>query len=525
MANRLSEDGRFRVLLLEAGPDDRGNPFISIPLGFLQIMFSKRFNWQFNTEPQKHMFGRSLFQPRGKALGGSSSMNAQVNIRGGAGDYDEWARLGCAGWAYKDVLPFFLKSENYEPPLPADSRGYHRKGGPLNIAVRRYTNKLSNLFVDAGVKAGYPRNDDFNGATQDGVGVYYTYQKDGQRCSNSRAYLNDAVRARPNLRIVTGALVTRVLLENKRAVGVEYRAGKQTLRAAARREVALCGGSFNSPQLLMLSGIGPREELARHGIVVQHDLPGVGENLQDHIDIFVRVASKTHEPISMHPTYLPRTLLALAQYVFSRKGVLTSNGAEAGGFIRSDPGLAQPDLQLHFAPLLYADHGRDFKLAMSRYGYAVMIYPMHPKSRGRVSLRSADPADAPKIDPNYLSDPDDLGLLVRGIRRVREILRQSPFLPHHAFEMEPGDARKTDEELAEWICKGGESAYHPVGTCKMGTDATAVVDPRLVVHGISGLRVVDASIMPTLVGGNTNHPATMIGEKGSAMTLEDHAPS
>lgn len=522
VANRLSENGQHQVLLLEAGPDDRGNPFIATPLGFLQIMFSKRFNWQFNTAPQQHMGGRSLFQPRGKTLGGSSSMNAQVNIRGNAQDYDDWARQGCNGWSYREVLPYFLKSEHYEPEVPPGSEAFHRQGGPLNVAVRRYTNKLSELFVAAGELAGYRRNTDFNGATQEGVGHYYPYQKDGQRCSNARAYLNEQVRARPNLHIVTNALVTRVLLEGKRAVGVEYRVGKHTHRALATREVALCGGAFNSPQLLMLSGIGPQEELTRHGIPLAHALPGVGQNLQDHIDIFVRVACKSREPISMHPTYLPKALAAIAQYLFTKRGVLASNGAEAGGFIRSEDGLATPDLQLHFAPLLYADHGRDFKLAMSRYGYAVMIYPLRPRSRGHVSLRSANPADAPWIDPNYFADREDLNLLVRGIRKVREILKQPPFAAHHAFELEPGDGRQTDAELAEWVLKGAESAYHPVGTCKMGQDAMAVVDARLRVHGVEGLRVIDASIMPTLVSGNTNHPATMIGEKGAAMVLEDH---
>lgn len=522
LANRLTACGRYSVLLLEAGPDDRGNPFISTPLGFLQIMFSKRFNWQFSTEPQQHLNGRRLYQPRGKTLGGSSAMNAQVNIRGHASDYNHWAQLGCSGWSYHDVLPYFQRSENYEPPVEAGGEQYHGKGGPLNIAVRRYTNKLSTLFVDAAAAAGYARNIDFNGATQDGVGMYYAYQQGGERCSNARAYLAPAL-TRTNLTIITEAHVTHVLLEGKRATGVEFQRQGALQRVQARREVLLSGGAFNSPQLLMLSGIGAHEELGKHGIALLHELPGVGQNLQDHIDVFVRVACKSREPISMHPSSLGRTLWAIVQYVFRRRGVLTTNGAEAGGFIKSQDGAPIPDLQLHFAPLLYSDHGRNLKLAMSGYGYAVMIYGVRPSSRGRVGLRNADPLAAPAIDPNYLSDPDEVAQLVRGIRKVREILAQAPLAPHHAHEMEPGDKLQSDAELVEWVRRSAETGYHPVGTCKMGTDAMAVVDARLRVHGIEALRVIDASIMPTLVGGNTNHPATMIGEKGAAMILEDHA--
>lgn len=521
VANRLSEDGRHSVLLLEAGPDGRKNPFISIPLGFIQIMFSRRFNWQFYTAPQAHMGNRSLYQPRGKTLGGSSSMNAQVNIRGNAQDYDDWARLGCEGWSYKDVLPYFRKCENYEPEPAAGGADFHGKGGPLNVAERRYTNPLSRVFVEAAVKAGYPENTDFNGARQDGVGQYHTYQKGGERCSNARAYLEPA-RSRPNLTIVTDALVQRVMFEGKQATGVEYRVGRSTEQARARKEVVLCGGAFNSPQLLMLSGVGPQDQLAKHGIPLLHELPGVGKNLQDHIDVFVRIGSKTHLPISMHPTYLPRAVAGIFQYLFSRRGVLTSNGAEAGGFIRSRDSEALPDLQLHFAPLLYSDHGRNLKLAMSRYGFAVMIYGLRPVSRGTVELRSKRPEDAPLIDPNYFSGKEDVDQLVRGIRLVRKILDQAPFAPHYEMEMEPGAQLQSDSELSDWVRRNAESAYHPVGTCKMGTDPMAVVDARLRVHGLTGLRVIDASIMPTLVGGNTNQPATMIGEKGAAMILEDH---
>ena len=520
VANRLSECGRHSVLLLEAGPESRRNPFVNMPLGFLQLIFSRRVNWQFNTEPQRHMYGRALYQPRGKMVGGSSGMNAQVYIRGHARDYDEWARLGCEGWSYADVLPYFRRSEHFEPELAALETAFHGRGGPLNVAERRYTNPLSTAFVKAAMQAGHRRNPDFNGREQEGVGYYYVYQKDGARCSNARAYLEPAA-FRSNLTVRSGAHVTRVLLQGGHATGVEYRSGKGLAQVRARREVVLCGGAFNSPQLLMLSGIGPRGELSRHGIELRHELEGVGRNLQDHIDVFVRVRARDRQSISMHPSYWFKGLRALLQYLSGRRGLLSSNGAEAGGFIRSRAEEPIPDLQLHFGPMLYADHGRDMKTAMSGYGYIVMIYGLRPLSRGHVGLHSADPFAAPLIDPNYMAEPTDVERLVRGVRLVRRILEQPAFASHHEVEISPGPTLRSDEDLARWVRRSGESAYHPVGTCKMGLDPMAVVDPRLRVHGLRSLRVVDASVMPTLVGGNTHQPATMIGEKGAEMILED----
>ncbi|MDI1302530.1 MAG: choline dehydrogenase [bacterium] len=520
VANRLSESGRYSVLLLEAGPESRRNPFVNMPLGFLQLMFSRRYNWQFNTEPQRNMYDRALFQPRGKMLGGSSGMNAQVYIRGHAWDYDEWARLGCDGWSYAEVLPYFRRSEHFEPKLTSAEAVFHGQDGPLNVAERRYTNSLSEVFVEAATQAGYRRNTDFNGSEQEGVGFYYAYQKDGARCSNARAYLEPAA-GRSNLTVRSGAHVTRVLLDGTRATGVEYRSATGLVQVRAGREVVLCGGAFNSPQLLMLSGIGPREELSRHGIELRHALEGVGQNLQDHIDVFMRVRARSRQSISMHPSYWLKGLRALLQYLSSRRGVLSSNGAEAGGFIRSRPEEPIPDLQLHFGPMLYADHGRDLRTAMSGYGYIVMIYGLRPLSRGRIGLHSADPFAAPLIDPNYMAEPADVEQLVRGVHLARRILAQTAFAPHHEVEMSPGPALQNDDDLAAWVRRSGESAYHPVGTCKMGVDPMAVVDSRLRVHGLQCLRVIDASIMPTLVGGNTNQPATMIGEKGAAMMLED----
>lgn len=520
VANRLSESGRYSVLLLEAGPESRRNPFVNMPLGFLQLMFSRRYNWQFNTEPQRNMHDRALFQPRGKMLGGSSGMNAQVYIRGHAWDYDEWARLGCDGWSYAEVLPYFRRSEHFEPKLTSAEAVFHGQDGPLNVAERLYTNSLSEVFVEAATQAGYRRNTDFNGSEQEGVGFYYAYQKDGARCSNARAYLEPAA-GRSNLTVRSGAHVTRVLLDGTRATGVEYRSATGLVQVRAGREVVLCGGAFNSPQLLMLSGIGPREELSRHGIELRHALEGVGQNLQDHIDVFMRVRARSRQSISMHPSYWLKGLRALLQYLSSRRGVLSSNGAEAGGFIRSRPEEPIPDLQLHFGPMLYADHGRDLRTAMSGYGYIVMIYGLRPLSRGRIGLHSADPFAAPLIDPNYMAEPADVEQLVRGVHLARRILAQTAFAPHHEVEMSPGPALQNDDDLAAWVRRSGESAYHPVGTCKMGVDPMAVVDSRLRVHGLQCLRVIDASIMPTLVGGNTNQPATMIGEKGAAMMLED----
>ena len=376
------------------------------------------------------------------------------------------------------------------------------------------------MFVEAAKQAGYRHNEDFNGREQEGVGFYYTYQKDGERCSNARAYLEPAA-GRSNLTIRSEAHVTRVLLECSRAAGVEYQCSTGMVQVRAGREVILCGGAFNSPQLLMLSGIGPRDELSRHGIEIRHALEGVGQNLQDHIDVFMRVRALSRLGISMHPSYWLKGMRALLQYLTGRRGVLTSNGAEAGGFIRSRPEESIPDLQLHFGPMLYADHGRDFKTAMSGYGYIVMIYGLRPLSRGRVGLHSADPLQAPLIDPNYMAETADVEQLVRGVHLVRKILAQQALESHHDVEISPGSALRSDDDLAEWVRTSGESAYHPVGTCKMGVDAMAVVDPRLRVYGLQGLRVVDASIMPTLVGGNTNQPATMIAEKGAVMILED----
>ena len=523
LANRLTACGQYRVLLLEAGPED-SSPFIHMPAGVAALMHSKKLNWRFWTTPQKHLKNRIMFQPRGKTLGGSSSINACVYIRGHSSDFDAWAAQGCEGWSYQDVLPYFKRSEHYETDSqtatqagPAISQ-FHGNNGPLNIAMPRSRNLLSHAFVQAGLQAGHPHNHDFNGATQSGVGLYRAYHKGGQRCSNARAYLTP-IRSRPNLTVVTDALTCKILLEGKRATGLEYHHKGQMKQARAKREVLLCGGAFNSPQLLMLSGIGPREELQKHGIAVAHELPGVGTNLQDHLDVFLVMRTNNRLPISLHPLSWLRWLGGLLRYALQRRGELTSNLAEAGGFLRSDPSEPIEDLQLHMVPLTATRHALNLWPLFKTYAYSVMIYDLRPLSRGRISLNSANPQDAPVIDPNYGSQQRDISRLAKGVRAVRRIVQQAALARFNHSEMAPGAHVQSDAALEDWVRQTAETAYHPVGTCKMGIDETAVVDPQLKVRGIEGLRVVDCSIMPTIVGGNTNAAATMIAEKAADMIL------
>ncbi|WP_442113831.1 GMC family oxidoreductase [Pseudomonas sp. NUPR-001] len=522
LANRLSECASNRVLLLEAGPSGRWNPLVAIPAGTVALMRSSRYNWLFETEPQAELANRRLFQPRGRCLGGSSSINMAVNTRGQPWDYDEWERLGCTGWSFSEVLPFFKKSENFEPASQPADAPYHGKGGPLNISERRWTSTYGHAFLEACTQAGLPRSADPNGANQEGACLQRTYQKDGRRCSNARAYLTPA-QDRENLQIITGAHATRVLLDGTRAVGVEYRHNGQVREARATGEVILSGGAFQSPQLLMLSGIGPRAELEKHGIPVRHALEGVGQNLQDHLAVVINVRTHTRRGISLHPSSLLQGVQAMFQFIFGRRGMLTSNVIEAGAFVRSLPQETLPDMQLHCAPIMYRDHGRDMKLSASGYGYSMAINDGRPLSRGRVGLRSSDPLAPPLIDPNYLSHPRDLQRLVLGIKMMRKIATQPGLAVHNECEVNPGPHVQSDEQIENWVRQNVETAYHPVGSCKMGpaSDAMAVVDARLRVHGLEGLRVIDASIMPTLVNGNTNQPVTMIGEKGASMILED----
>jgi choline dehydrogenase len=501
LANRLSADGRYRVCLLEAGkPDD--SLLIRMPSAVVALMRYATYNWQFWTEPQRQLGNRKLYWPRGKTLGGSSSINAQVYIRGHRWDYDHWASLGNEGWSYDQVLPYFRKLENFEPG--ADE--YHAQGGPLNAMRLLHPNPLGAVFVEAAQQAGYSVNEDFNGAEQEGFGFFHVAQKNGERCSNAHAYLRPA---------------TRVLVDGKRAVGVRYFADGVYREVFARREVILAAGAIGSPHLLQLSGVGPAGHLRARGVPLVHDLPGVGSNLQDHLDIIVSMKSRTRLGVSLHPRSLWRSLRGLCSYLLRRRGELTSNVAECGGFLRSAAEEPIPDLQMHFGALANAYHGLDLRSVFRHYGYSIMTCDLRPLSRGSVRLASSDPLQRPAIDANYLAEARDMDKMVLAIRRAREILAQPAFAAHADVELEPGAALQSDAQLQQWVRERAETIYHPVGTCRMGQDADAVVDSRLRVHGMTGLRVIDASIMPTLVGGNTNAPTTMIAEKGADMILED----
>ena len=509
LANRLSENPATRVCLLEAGrPDD--SPVIRAPMGIILLLQSRKYNWYYRTEPQARLGNRRLYWPRGKALGGSGSINAMIYTRGHASDYDRWAELGNRGWGWPDVLPVFKRSQNQERGASA----YHGAGGPLNVADPRSPNPLSQIFVEAGQQVQIPYNGDFNGASQEGVGHYQVTQKDGQRLSAAGAYIVPAL-ARPNLTVITGAQATRIVMDGRRAAGIVYVEVGQEKRAEAG-EIILSGGAINSPQLLLLSGIGPGAELAPHGIAQLHELPGVGRNLQDHLD--VTLVQRSPRGISLGFSHLTpaRLVAAFYRYNMSRTGMFTSNFAEAGGFVKSQPGRALPDLQLHFIPALVDDHGRK---TVFGHGQSLHVSDLRPKSRGRIGLKSADPLAPARIEPNYLADDDDCQALVRGVKLARRIFAAPAFDGHRAREMFPGEEVRSDEQIRGFIRDRAESIYHPVGSCKMGRDDMAVVDERLKVHGLEGLRVVDASIMPTLIGGNTNAPTIMIAEKAADMIL------
>lgn len=516
LANRLSADPAVKVCLLEAGPPD-SSPFIRMPIGIIWLMMSRTLNWRYHTEPQAGLHGRRLFWPRGKTLGGSSSSNAMIYTRGHPSDYDHWAALGNRGWSYADLLPLFKRSQHHE----AGAGAYHGAGGPLNVAEQRSPNPLTAVFLQAAATAGYPLNADFNGASQEGVGRYHLTQKNGERWSVARAYLHPVLQ-RPNLTVVTGAHASSILLEGKHARGVAYLKDGKRHEVHAAREVILSGGAINSPQLLLLSGIGPKQELARHGIPLAHELPGVGQNLQDHLDVLL--VQRCTAPVSLGISW--RNLLPqaghLLNYLWRRRGPFTTNSAEGGGFVKSRPDLAAPDLQLHFTPAHLDGHGRSLrhvKATMLGHGYALHVCELRPRSRGRIGLHSADPAAHALIEPAYLSHPDDLDNMVRGVRAARAILAQPAFDALRGEEISPGAQVQSDDEIRDFIRRKAETIYHPVGTCKMGHDDMAVVDDTLAVRGMQGLRVVDASIMPTLIGGNTNAPTVVIAEKAADMML------
>lgn len=508
LANRLSANPNTRVCLIEAGPDDN-SLLVRAPAGIIELMRSKQRNWRYWTVPQQQLDGRARYMPRGKGLGGSSSVNAMIYTRGHPTDYDHWAELGNAGWGWDDVLPVFKRSENNTRGADA----FHGTGGGLNVADLVYSHPVSRAFIAACVDAGYPANPDFNGPVQEGMGLFQVTQVRGERCNLARAYLTPVL-DRPNLTVRTGALATRVLLDGKRAVGIDCRIQDHTVRIEAGT-VVLSGGTINSPQLLLLSGIGAREQLQPHGIPLLHDLPGVGRNLQDHPDILSVYRSQRHDTMSLGVGYLPQAIRDVWQYLRKRQGPLTSNAAEAGGFIRVREGARVPDVQLILTAGLVDNHGLNRRFA-SGWGYSVHALVMRPKSRGQVTLQDANPASPPRIDPNFLADPDDMDLLLRAGRLVRDdLLQRDALAPWRGEEAFPGKGVHSDDEWRAYLKAKVETNYHPVGTCKMGHDDMAVVDANLKVRGLDGLYVIDASIMPTLIGGNTNAPTVMIAEKGA----------
>ena len=514
VAGRLSESGKYRVLLLEAGGPDR-NPWIHIPLGYTKTYTDPRVNWMFETEPEAQLNGRTLYQPRGKVLGGTSSINGMVYMRGTPTDYDNWRQRGCEGWDWDSVLPFFKKAENQE--RGADE--HHGTGGPLNVSnpVRC---PLGDAMVEAAVQAGIPANDDFNGPRQEGAGYYQTTTTSRRRWSSARAYLRDAKR-RPNLTVATKAHATRVLIENGRAVGVEYRTPQGLVTARCRGEIIVSGGVYGSPQLLQLSGLGPAELLRQHGIPVVHDMPGVGSHLHDHFNTYL--VYRCSQPITINDLAMSgmRKLTAGVQYALTRSGHLSNAGIYAGAFVRSDPRLEQPDLQINMFGWSALER---LRTGIKPHPFsAFTLSPVHlrPEGRGTVRIKSPDPLAPPAIQFNFLASDYDFQALIYGTRLSRKIAAQPALKPFVVEEVLPGPAVQTDDDIIEEIRVRGVSNLHPVGTCRMGRETDAVVDPRLRVYGVEGLRVADASIMPQVPGGNTNAPSIMIGEKCAAMILED----
>jgi choline dehydrogenase-like flavoprotein len=518
LANRLSADPRVKICLLEAGKPDN-SPLINTPAGIIGLLGGRRYNWYFYTEPQPHLNNRKLYWPRGKTLGGSSSINAMIYTRGVPEDYDEWDSLGAPGWGWDQIFPIFKQLEHNERGAGA----YHGAAGELNVADLRNPNPLAEVFVQAAVEAGLPANDDFNGPTQEGAGLYQVTQKNGRRFSAARAFL-DAAKARPNLTIRTGAHVAKIIIEGRRAVGVEVRTGEGMQRMMAAREVILAGGAINSPQLLLLSGIGPRAELAKHGIQQVLELPGVGQNLQDHLDVSILTKDKTKRALGVAAGTPIRLARAFFEYRKSGSGLLASNAAEAGGFARLFPESTRPEVQFHFLATMLRDDGR--KLTPG-YGMTLHCCQLRPKSRGQIGLKSSDPFADPAIQPNYLSNDDDLAELLAAVKLGRRIMTGPAMRAcNGGIDVAPGPEVQSDAQLLEFIRNEAETIYHPVGTCKMGRDPMAVVDDRLRVRGIAGLRVVDASIMPRLIGGNTNAPTMVIGEKAARMIAADrNAPA
>jgi choline dehydrogenase len=512
LANRLTADGKYSVLLLEAGPED-SHLWIHIPLGYGRLFKEKAVNWMYQTEPEQGLNGRSVFQPRGKVLGGSSSINGLLYVRGQHEDYDRWRQHGNLGWGFDDVLPYFKKAE--DQTRGADD--FHAVGGPLPVSDWRHADPLSAAFVDAAAEVGFPKNSDFNGATQEGAGFFQTTTRGGRRASTAVAYLRSA-KARSNLHVETSALAERIMFEGRRAVGVAYRTAGIPRTARARKEVLISSGAFNSPQLLQLSGVGPADLLRQHGIEVVLDAPGVGNDLQDHMQ--VRVVMRCSQAITLNDIVNNpiRKVLTGLRYAMFRTGPLTIAAGTSGAFFKTNPRLATPDIQIHFLPFSTDKMGEKLHPFS---GFTASVCQLRPESRGSLRIKSADPAAPPEIRINYLASDVDRATNVEGLKILRRILHARALAPYVVEEVDPGDKITSDEALLAYCRARGTTIYHPTSTCRMGNDPLAVVDQRLRVRGLDGLRVIDASVMPDLVSGNTNAPVIMIAEKASDLILQD----
>ena len=515
IASRLTESGKHRVLLLEAGPPDT-NPWIHIPIGFARTYVDPKVNWKFESVPQPQLAGRRLYLPRGRTLGGTSSINGMVYIRGNHADYDEWRQRGCEGWDWDSVLPYFKKAEN-------QARGaddFHGTGGPLDVSDHEEGHELAEAMLAAAQQAGIPHNPDFNGAQQEGCGYYQSTTSHRRRWSTAKAYLEPA-RFRPNLTIRTGAHATRVVMENNRATGVEYRSPDGPRIAHARAEIIVSGGTYGSPQLLQLSGLGPAEHLQAMGISVVRDMPAVGSNLHDHFNTYMSWRCTKAITLNDLENSWPRKIAAGIQYALFRSGPMSGNGIQAGLFTRSDPRLERPDLQINLLEWSTLERTKDRVVPHPFPGFTLSPVHLRPDGRGTVRLTSPDPLAPPAISFDFLKTDYDMRAVQFGIRLVRKIAEQPALKPYVAEELQPGLATQSDDDIAEFLRQTGVSNHHPSSSCAMGVGPNSVVDPRLRVHGIEGLRVADASIMPVVVGGNTNAPSIMIGEKAAAMILED----
>ncbi len=515
LAARLSESGKYKVLLLEAGGEDK-SMWIHVPIGYAKTFVDPRVNWMFESEPEANLNNRTMYQPRGKVLGGTSSINGMIYMRGHAADYDQWRQMGNEGWDYDSVLPYFRKAEDNE--RGADE--FHGSGGPLRVSNQPYKWEIAEALVQACQQAGIPFNPDFNGRTQEGCGFYQTTTNNKRRWSTAAAYLTEA-KKRPNLTIKTRAHACKVLTENGRAVGVEFQTprGRETARAA--REVIVSGGAYGSPHLLLNSGIGPADHLRDMGVPVVRDMPGVGSNLQDHFNTFCTYRiSKDLSLNSLHYS-MPRRLMAGARYFLFKSGPMSGNGLYVGALVRSDPSLERPDIQLNISAWSTVDRNRKGIISHPHPGISISPVHLRPDGRGTVRLRSPNPLDDPKIHFNFIKTDYDMQVMIKGVRMARDIVRQQAMQKLIVEETSPGITVRTDEEIIEDTRARGVSNLHPVGSCGMGQGPMAVVDARLRVHGVPGLRVVDASIMPVIIAGNTNAPTIMIAEKASDMIQED----